>query len=85
MLTCNTNGKINVGELLKNLNNSVMYVTLIQDMLDIQNPIDTNSVLVNGGAARDDGGGGIFIYNAARSAENDGATVLDGWVKQVLS
>jgi hypothetical protein len=42
----------------------------------------TYPAIVSYGAVADDGGGGVFIPNAARVNENNGGTVLDGWVRQ---
>lgn len=36
-----------------------------------------------GYAAKNDGGGGLFVYNAALLATNNGGTIINGWVRQL--
>ena len=41
-----------------------------------------SSVNVKGHYIENDGGGGIFNYDASQAAINNGGTILDGWVRQ---
>jgi hypothetical protein len=36
-----------------------------------------------GYAAKNDGGGGLFVYNSALLATNNGGTIINGWVRQL--
>lgn len=45
-------------------------------------PLVIPTVNVRGYYTANDGGGGIFNYNASQSAVNDGGTIINGWVRQ---
>jgi parallel beta-helix repeat protein len=45
-------------------------------------PNTYNSVIVRGYYFANDGGGGLFNYDASQVAVNNGGTIIDGWVRQ---
>lgn len=59
----------------KDFNDGVESIT---ELLAIQNPFDGMRVYVNGLQQ------GWFIYDSARSSENDGGLVFDGWVREYV-
>jgi len=50
-------------------------------LLPVDHRREDLSYLVKGYAANGDGGGGAFYWDASRSAENDGESVFDGFVR----
>lgn len=55
-------------------------VDTIVDLIASQTSIST--INVRGYYLPNDGGGGLFNYDATQSAVNNGGTIIDGWVRQ---
>lgn len=55
----------------------------IADLSTINNPKDGFRVYVKSYHAGLSKGGGYFIYDSSRAAENDGGTVVNGWVREL--
>lgn len=49
------------------------------------NPLTDKSILVRGYYEANDGGGGIFNYDATQSAVNNGGTIINGWIRQYVN
>jgi len=60
---------------------NVAYVTTIAD-LSLLDVLENSVADIKGYTVANDGGGGIFVYDPALSATNNGGTIIDGWVRQ---
>jgi len=67
------------GELLNGA--IAVYVDTISDLTTIDTA-KTTAVSVGGYNAINDGGGGLFHYDATLSATNDSGVIINGWVRQ---
>jgi len=61
------------------MKSGVHTVPTVADMKNVVNP-NIKSVSVKGNKAAGDGGEEIYHFDSSRSGENNGGTVLDGWV-----
>ena len=66
-------------------NSTVRYTASVSDMLAIQNPFSGQVVITLSYVAGLNKGGAKYTYDAARAAENNGITCIDGWVKNNTS
>lgn len=65
---------------------NVVTVETISDLEDVFSTCgnDITTVIVLGYHVPNDGGGGIFVYDASMSNVNDGGLVFDGWKRSVV-
>jgi hypothetical protein len=59
----------------------VLAVGSVSDLTGLVGEYDGQQVSVKGYHAGSDVGGGIFYWDGTRTSENDGGTVIDGWVR----
>ncbi|MDS7931828.1 hypothetical protein RMB13_20540 [Acinetobacter sp. V102_4] len=57
----------------------------ISELLNIQNPVNGQTVYVKSYYSGQSRGGGHFIYDSAKSTQNDSGTIFNGWVRQLAS
>lgn len=55
----------------------------INELLNIQNPVNGQTVYVKSYYSGQKRGGGHFIYDSTKSTQNDSGTVFNGWVRQI--
>ena len=61
--------------------NAVVTYNTIPDLLADHSPVTDEVYVVKGYHSINDGGGGSFYYVSTRAGENDGGSVLNGWVR----
>ncbi len=64
-----------------NCKGSLYFVDTIADMTALT-PLNGAVVNVRGYHTPNDGGGGVFNYDASQSGVNNGGTIINGWVRQ---
>lgn len=58
-------------------------VESISELLNIQNPTNGQTVYVKSYYSGQNRGGGHFIYDSVKSAQNDSGTIFNGWIRQI--
>jgi hypothetical protein len=64
------------------LSERVLAVDSVADLSGLVGKYEGQQVSVKGYHAGSDVGGGIFYWDGSRTAENDGGTVFNGWVRE---